>query len=423
MPERAVVAGLVLLLSAPLSAAGTPPLERVTFEEAVGRAAGKNPSVGEAAQAIAGAEARLDQARSVFRPTVEGTVGTTVLDEARGFNGSITQPRRQTALGATVSYPVVAAARWAARDQAADRVGIARLSAEEVRRRVAVVAAQSYLAVVAARRQLEIAGRNRETARALEEYARVRLEAGQGSRVNHVRAAQELATSDGRVLAAELGVREAQEALGVAIFAEGPVDAASDPELEPAAVPGGEEWLVERPDVRLFEAEVAAADRLVSDVWKSWLPSATAAFSPRYVAPAGLFEPSNTWRAVVQVQVPIYDGTLGATRRLRVAERESARLRLDALRNEARSELRFAQEAVTRHAAIVETSRAAAGGAVEALRITEIAYRAGATTNVEVVQAQQTARNAETALAQAEDRLRQARLDLLVALGQFPRRP
>ena len=40
-----------------------------------------------------------------------------------------------------------------------------------------------------------------------------------------------------------------------------------------------------------------------------------------------------------------------------------------------------------------------------------------------MVQAQQTARNAEILEALAEDRLRQARLDLLVALGQFPDQP
>jgi outer membrane protein TolC len=301
-------------------------------------------------------------------------------------------------------------------------VEIARLSSAEVRRRVAVTAAQAFLAVVATRRQLEISVRNRDTARALAEYARVRLDAGQGSRLNHVRAAQELATSEGRVLASELAVAQAQEALGVAVFAEGPVGAEGDASLDPAAIPPVEsDWLGRRPDVRLFTAEVAAAERVAGDTWKSWLPTATAAFAPRYVTPSGLFEPSNTWRAVVQLQIPIYDGTLGATRRLRIAERESARLRLQAVTTQARSEVRFAQEAVARHEAIVETSRAAAQGAEEALRITEIAYRAGATTNVEVVQAQQTARNAETALTQAEDRLRQARLDLLVALGQFPR--
>jgi outer membrane protein TolC len=68
----------------------------------------------------------------------------------------------------------------------------------------------------------------------------------------------------------------------------------------------------------------------------------------------------------------------------------------------------------------VAAGRESAANALEALRITEIAYKAGATTNIEVVQAQQTARNSELAAALAEDRLRQARVDLLVALGQFP---
>ena len=159
---------------------------------------------------------------------------------------------------------------------------------------------------------------------------------------------------------------------------------------------------------------------MVRDTWKSWLPTATAAFTPQYVTPAGFFEPAKTWRALFQLQIPIYDGTLGAAKRIRLADRETARLRLDLVKGQARSEFRFAQEALTRTEQIVVTSRQAAENAAEALRITEIAYRAGSTTNIEVVQAQQTARDAEIVAALAEDRLRQARLDLLVALGQFP---
>ena len=75
---------------------------------------------------------------------------------------------------------------------------------------------------------------------------------------------------------------------------------------------------------------------------------------------------------------------------------------------------------VARNLRIVAASRESAANAIEALRITEIAYKAGATTNIEVVQAQQTARNAELAASLALDRLRQAQLDLVVALGQFP---
>ena len=59
--------------------------------------------------------------------------------------------------------------------------------------------------------------------------------------------------------------------------------------------------------------------------------------------------------------------------------------------------------------------------AAEVLKITDLAFRAGATTNIELIDAQRRARDADTAAALAEDRVRQSRLDLLVALGRFPR--
>ena len=421
MSRRLLLALLACVAFAPApSATGQTTLERVTFEEAVKRATDRHPTVGQAAQAILRAEALLDQARSVFRPLVYGTIGTTMLNEARGFEDTIFQPRTQTAFNATVSYSLLAATRWAQKNQAADRVGIARISAEETRRQVALTAAETYLAVIAAQRQRDISARNRDTAAALADYSRTRLEAGQGSRLNHLRSSQELATAQGFVQAAELAVRRAQEALGIALFADAPVDAHGEPALPLAPPPSSDAWLTRRPDVRLFAAELQALDRVVSDTWKAWLPTASASFTPQYVTPAGVLETSKTWRALFQLQVPIYDGTLGATKRIRIADRESAKLRLDAVTVQARSELRIAQESVTRNEEIVATTREAAESAAEALRITEIAYKAGATTNIEVIQAQQTARNAELLSAVAEDRLRQARLDLLVALGQFP---
>ena len=69
---------------------------------------------------------------------------------------------------------------------------------------MALTAAQAYLAVIAAERQREIALRNLDTARALDEYARARLEAGKGSRLNHVRSTQELAAAEGSLQVAEL---------------------------------------------------------------------------------------------------------------------------------------------------------------------------------------------------------------------------
>jgi outer membrane protein TolC len=398
-----------------------PPWRAVTFDEAVREAMERNPTVAEAAQAILRAESLLSQAKTVFQPQLTGAIGITMLDDARGFGDQVFQPRTQTAFNATVSYPVLAAARWAQKTQAGDRVLIARISMEETRRQVAIAAAQAYLAVIAAKRQQEIQVRNRDTARALADYSQARLDAGQGSRLNNLRSQQELATAEGLLEVTELAITRSQEALGVAMFADGPVDAASDPTLPLEPPPTSDGWLNDRTDVRLFSQELKAADRIVADNWKSWLPTAEASFTPLYTTPATLFQPSKSWRAFFSLELPIYDGTLGAAKKFRVAERDSAKLRLDALTNQARSELRLAQEAVARAEHVVASARRAAEVGLEALRITEIAYRAGATTNIEVIQQQQTTRNVQIAEAVAEDRLRQAKLDLAVALGRFPR--
>jgi len=61
----------------------------------------------------------------------------------------------------------------------------------------------------------------------------------------------------------------------------------------------------------------------------------------------------------------------------------------------------------------------AAEHAGEVLTITEKAFRAGARTNIELVDAQRRARDADTAVGRAEDLLRQAKLELLTALGVF----
>jgi outer membrane protein TolC len=66
------------------------------------------------------------------------------------------------------------------------------------------------------------------------------------------------------------------------------------------------------------------------------------------------------------------------------------------------------------------SERLASDRANEVLKITIIAYDAGATSNIEVIDAQRSARLQESAVAVSEDRVRQARLDLLVALGRFP---
>ena len=117
---RLVIACAVLVAPAMLEAQTGAPVVRMTFEEAIRMALEKNPGVAEAAQAILQAEALLQQARTVYRPTLDGAVVTTVLDNERGFDGQAVQPQMQTLLAASLSYPVLASSRWAARASSRD---------------------------------------------------------------------------------------------------------------------------------------------------------------------------------------------------------------------------------------------------------------------------------------------------------------
>lgn len=396
-------------------------IERVSFDDAVARALEKNTQVAQAAQAILQAEALLQQARVVYQPSVNGSVNMTVLDSSRGFDGLVTQPRTQTALGANASFPILEAARWAAATQARDQVAVAQLSAADVRRQVGTATAQAYLAVIAEQRQVAVNTVAIENAKAHLDDAHARLQAGAGSRLNELRASQELATDVVLLENAQLALRRAQEALGVLLMADKAVDAAGEPAFEVPAAPADESWLGQRTDIQLFNASLDAAERVVKDSWKDWVPTATASFQPQYLTPAGLFQPARTWQAVISASVPVFDGgQRRANRRLREVERNNAQLTLDASRVQARSELRTAEAAVESTERAVANARLAAQSAADVVRITDLAFRAGATTNLEVIDAQRAARDADTAVALAEDQVRRARLDLLVALGRFP---
>ena len=109
----------------------------------------------------------------------------------------------------------------------------------------------------------------------------------------------------------------------------------------------------------------------------------------------------------------------------KVAERQrgitldQAKLTYTELEIQARSEVRLAQEEVLSRTRALTSARRAADQAGEVVTITTSAFEVGATTNIEVIDAQREARDADTAVAIAENALQRARLALLVALGRF----
>jgi HAE1 family hydrophobic/amphiphilic exporter-1 len=399
-----------------------PVVETVTFEEAITRALSKNPTVAIAATNILRSEALLQQARAFTRPRVGATVNNVTRDTGIEFGGQVVQPQNQTLIAASASAPVLAAAQWAARTQAMDQVEVARLSESDVRRQIAVSTGFAYLEVIAQKRQVEVATTALDTARQQVDYNRRRREGGVGSRLNELRSVQLLDATQARLDALVLNVRRAQEALGVLIVANGPVDVAGEPSFEVPSATAEGDWLPNRPDVRLFTAQRDANQRIVDDSSKDWWPTANVSLDPQLITPAGVFAPSKTWRFSINLAQPIYDGgERRAMRNLRESNLQASTLSLEQLQIQARSEVRVAREAVSYLERAHASARQSAETANEVLKITIIAFDAGSTTNIEVIDAQRAARDQEAVAALAEDAVRQARLELLVALGLFPR--
>ncbi|HEV8209017.1 MAG TPA: TolC family protein [Vicinamibacterales bacterium] len=397
------------------------PAERVTFDEAIRRAAEKNPTAAIAAAGILRAEGLLLDARSASRLQINGTVATTTLNNGVEFQGSTVTPQNQVTASLDVRMPLYAPARWARTAQAGDAKLVAQANAEEVRRQTSIATADAYLTIIARRRVVDTNVRARDVAKAHFDYAHELLERGAGSRLNELRAQQEVSLDEGLIESARLALYRAQEALGVLLVADGPVDAGDEPAFAiPADLPPLQAgpW---RTDLKLFATQQRAAERVLGDSSKDRLPYFEAVFQPSTTYPAQFFLPQNSWRLLTQLSIPIFDsGQRQALRLERQAAVDESRATFARADTQARSEVRAAREAIASAERGLVSARAAADQARQVVDIVNISFRAGAATNIEVIDAEGRARDADTAAAVAEDTLRRSRLELLTALGRFP---
>ena len=424
--------------------AGQPPtpVERVSFDEAVRRAIDRNPSAAVAAAGIERAEALLSAARADTSLQVNGNLSTTTVNRSIEFEGTTVSPRNQVTAALDVRMPLLAPARWARRAQAEDARDIAGLSAADARRQIALATADAYLRVIAQRRVMEANARARDTARAHFDLARELEQRGTGSRLNLLRAQQQLSINEGLVESSRLALYRAQEALGVLLVADGPVDATDEPvftipdDVSGAGAEAGRPpqgvapasgatadpaALFSRTDLRLFSAQVEAAERVVRDARKDAYPYLEGVFQPQSTYPGQFFTPNNSWRLLLQMSVPIFDsGRRRAFRSEREAALNVSKATLAAAVAQASSDVRAARAAVESAERGLVSARAAADEAREVVNIVNVSFRAGAATNIEVIDAERRGRDADTSVAVAEDTLRRARLELLTSLGRFP---
>ena len=408
--------GVLLLVLVP-STVVAQGLERLTFAQAIERAIANNPTIAQATAGIMRAEAVLQQVRSSSLPALGLALTTTVTNPVKFDTVSIV-PAVQTQTIPTFGVPILTPVAWAQRNQAGDQVVVSQRNQRDVRRQIAVAAAQSYLAIIARRRVFDLNSRARDNARDHYMFANQRFQGGIGSRLNALRAEQEMLSDETRVEEALLLIQLAQEALGVLVGANGPVDAVDYPVFESPDELG---QLTNRTDIQLVMERERAAQRVFSDSWKDRLPSLNGVFTPSVLEPPGAFAKTFSWRAQVLFAVPVFDsGFRSGEAAQRLADLNAIKFERANLERQGASEIRTARDAVASTTRAFAQAQLATDRANQVVQITDVAFREGASTNIEVLDAQRQARDVETQAAIAEDALKRAQLDLLVALGRFP---
>jgi outer membrane protein TolC len=397
--------------------------DAVTFEQAVERALAHNTSALIAAQEIARAQGLMGQARALALPWVTVGGSYTALDGARtGAGGVVFQPQQAWVGNATLSVPLVAPQRWVGWIHGTQGVDVAVASEADVRRTVAITAARSYLTVVATHRAVEVSQSAVATGKAHEDFAVARRRGGVGNELDVKRAEQERWAAEVQLQAALASLERAREALGVICGTEGPLDSVNVPSVKYYPDQGeAEQGAQKRQDVEAARTRLVAADAVYKDSWVDWLPIVTGSFQGFLQDPSTLTTPSSGWIAQLVLTLPVFQGGLRTSQlKERGAISGEASTALDGVLRQARSEVRVSFQGLRYAVAGYDAARMGAQSAGTALELATIAYRAGATSNLDVIDAERRARDASLVAVIAEDAVRQANLDLVSAAGRFP---
>ncbi len=418
--------------------------EKISLTEAVQRALARHPTAVVADQEVRRSQALLAQARAGSLPSLVLNGSLLRLDADRVLSGSgslvsghvqgdtvtsfqygpnvsrVIAGKNQLSANLVLNVPLIAPRAWTTWSEASVNVAATKASGEDTRRTLAVSVARAYLAIISLKRQVDTTVRAVANDRSHYDYTHTRFAGGVGNRVDEVRAAQQLAADEATLSTLYTSLARARESLSVLVADDKPVDTFDDISL-PAGDTSFDEAASRRQDVQAAKQRAFAAEKVRKDSWTDYAPVVNGQIEPFFQDPASLTTPETGWQAMLLLSFPLIEGGL---RRGQMRERDAllaeARAQYDGLLRQTRSDLRVSVEEVRRADEAMRSSNAAADLAHQALDLANLAYHAGATTNIEVIDAERRARDADTSVVVAEDNVRQARLDLLVAAGQFP---
>jgi len=404
---------------------------RLGLQECIQRAFDRNPNAIAAAAQVRRAAALVEQARAASLPKLSANVLYTFVNFPVQF--AIPLPgvdpidminQNQLAMNVNLAVPIVAPPAWARWAQAGDAASVATMGATEVRRQLAVAVAQTYVEVNTQRHVLEAIIKARDFAQGELDFTRRQVQREKDS-PDVDRDQSQLSIEEAQVEGAQIALTRAQEALGVVVAGDEPVDVSEDPDfnaLTGFAEERAQDELADlRPDILTLKRKLTLAEHRVRDDYTDYLPTLTGVFVPSYNTPTSATIPHAFFVMQFVLSFPLYDGGLRyGQAKERAALSVEAKANLEGAIRKAHAEVRAALEAVRRSDLAVKQAQEAADAAHRVLEKTARRYREGVPSNLGVVDAAGRARDQDIQLAQAKGRLAAAQVDALATSGRWP---
>ncbi len=406
--------------------------ERLSLKDCIDTALKSQPTIRAAQENVRAGQGRETQAASPYFPQLSASTGFTESRSLGGAFGESTTKTYTTSLSVNQTLY-----DFGKTGNAYDAARLGRLSterdAERISQEVVLNVKQSYYALLAAKKLVEVAQKTVEQTESHQKQAEAFFHAGSKPRYDVTRAEVEVNNAKLGLINAKNGVRIRTIALNNAIgldpgrsteIVEALPAVPELPTLEQAQI----DALGNRPDMRKTEADIEAARSRVRAEQSNYLPtlSANAAYNwatgtseMHFLDQSQKSGIQNSWNAGIMLTLPLFQGGLTQGR---VSEARANLLALEAQRDTMKQsillEVNQAFADLESGAARVDVMEKTVQKARENLDISQGRYKAGVGPYIEVTDAQLSSVNAETDHIKALYDYHLAIAQLLKAMGR-----
>jgi outer membrane protein TolC len=398
-----------------------------TWQQALALVRSRSTTVAIAQSRVVAAQARARQALASTLPNLSGNAaaqrnllfGTS---SQRGLNLRSPSSSTTWSAGVQFSQTLLDLRTWHDVGTARSSVEAAQVSAEDAERLALGALADTIVTVITAERLAEVSRVSLRSNLSTLDLTKKRTLLGAASAVDVLRAEQEVATARASVVQSDETLRQAREALGMALGYPEAWGVAADIKVDQLASDARSVCTPiqdpeERSDVRAARLNVRVSERNTESPSYGLAPRLTLGSGLNYSSIPEAPRPLD-WSISAVLTVPIYDGgELGAERDLNRATTVEARQALTQTARQARLEAMQAQRSIQVAQANFDVSRQARDIAAESARLSRIAFVHGTGTSFDLVDAARRQREAEIDVTIKEFEVVRAQISALLALS------